>query len=154
MARARVCDRCGKYYPHYNDENTIGVTSFNIDNEAVSAEQYYDLCPECQEEFRDWLFGKDYTDLPVPEKPAELNEALHREFEKQIVSDDQEYLNLKMQIKEALDKQKPMVPEGDFDSVPHYRCPTCNSAVVTYRDDPHNPYCQWCGQALDWESAN
>lgn len=154
MGRARVCDRCNKYYPHYNDENTIGVTSFNLNNEAVSTEQYYDLCPECLEAFRGWLFGKDYTDIPTPEKPTELNEALHREFEKQIISDDQEYLNLKMQIKEAMSKQTPMVPLGDFDSVPHYRCPTCNDAVVVYKEDERTECCPHCGQRLDWLNAN
>lgn len=41
-------------------------------------------------------------------------------------------------------------PVGDLHSVPHYRCPTCNGAVVMYCDDHHYPCCQWCGQKLDW----
>lgn len=41
-------------------------------------------------------------------------------------------------------------PIGDLNSVPHYRCPTCNSAVAMYCDDPKYPCCQWCGQKLDW----
>lgn len=41
-------------------------------------------------------------------------------------------------------------PIGDLHSVPHYRCPSCNGAVVMYCNDLHYPYCQWCGQKLDW----
>ena len=42
-------------------------------------------------------------------------------------------------------------PIGDLNSVPHYRCPTCNGAVVMYCDDNKYPCCQWCGQKLDWD---
>ena len=42
-------------------------------------------------------------------------------------------------------------PIGDLHSVPHYRCPNCNGAVVMYCDDPRYPCCQWCGQRLDWK---
>ena len=54
----------------------------------------------------------------------------------------------------ALEKQIPMKPIGDLHSVPHYRCPACNSAVVLYEDSPKHPCCQWCGQKLDWEDAD
>lgn len=50
----------------------------------------------------------------------------------------------------AIDKQIPNKPIGEFDSVPHYRCPNCHGAVVMYCDDHQYPCCQWCGQALDW----
>lgn len=48
-------------------------------------------------------------------------------------------------------KDIPKKPIGEFDSVPHYRCPTCNRAVVMYCDNHKYPCCQWCGQALDWK---
>ena len=48
-------------------------------------------------------------------------------------------------------KDMPKKPIGDLDSVPHYRCPTCRSAVVLYDHDNKYPCCQWCGQALLWE---
>ena len=52
-------------------------------------------------------------------------------------------------INEAM-KNFPRRPIGDLHSVPHYRCPECNGAVVLYEDDV-NPYsCKWCGQRLNW----
>lgn len=50
----------------------------------------------------------------------------------------------------ALQKQVSMYPIGYLDSVPHYRCPSCNGAVVVYENDNRYPCCQWCGQKLDW----
>lgn len=50
----------------------------------------------------------------------------------------------------ALEKQMPKKPKGDYHSVPHWRCPTCNSAVVLYEDSFKKAFCEWCGQALDW----
>lgn len=47
----------------------------------------------------------------------------------------------------------PKKPIGDLNSVPHYRCPTCKKTVVLYEDSPKHPYCQWCGQRLDWEET-
>ena len=54
----------------------------------------------------------------------------------------------------ALKKEIPKVPLGDLHSCPHYRCPTCNSGIVMYCDDPHYPRCQWCGQLLKWRKCN
>ena len=59
------------------------------------------------------------------------------------------YLTGGAELKNAKDIAKK--PIGDLNSVPHYRCPTCNGAVVMYCDDHHYPCCQWCGQKLDWE---
>lgn len=50
---------------------------------------------------------------------------------------------------EALEKQIPKKPK-DYDSVPHHRCPNCNSAIRVYCDDPYDPVCKFCGQAIDW----
>lgn len=44
-------------------------------------------------------------------------------------------------------KRKPI---GDLNSVPHYRCPCCYSAIVVYENDNKMPQCKWCGQAIDW----
>lgn len=45
----------------------------------------------------------------------------------------------------ALQKQVPMKPQGRFDSVPHYRCPSCYGAVVVYENSPKFDFCVWCG---------
>ena len=149
MARVRLCDRCGKYYPSYEtSENAVGLAAFNIDNEQVGNATYYDLCPECLEEFRGWLFGPSYTDIP------KINQAVEGDCEPHSLSDAIRNAIDVDGIRKALDKQDAKVPEGDFDCVPHYRCPTCFEAVVTYREDPRLPHCQWCGQALDWSEEN
>lgn len=51
----------------------------------------------------------------------------------------------------VLARDIPKKPIGDLNSVPHYRCPSCNGAVVMYCDDNKYPCCQWCGQKLDWK---
>ena len=57
-------------------------------------------------------------------------------------------------VKEAVDKQKKK-KTIHLDSVPHYRCPSCNNAVKIYEESPTYPirYCTWCGQALDWDDT-
>ena len=62
-------------------------------------------------------------------------------------------LTIGMTLKEAVEKQIPKKALGDFDSVPHYRCPTCNRAVVLYEYDTQFPYCHWCGQSLRYGDA-
>lgn len=52
---------------------------------------------------------------------------------------------------EALEKQMPKKPIGDLHSVPHYRCPNCNNAVVVYDHDYKYQCCKWCGQKLNWD---
>ena len=65
MSRVRKCDRCGKYYePQYGETTVIGVTTFNLDNEEVSVEEYKDLCPECDASFLVWLNEIGYEDIP------------------------------------------------------------------------------------------
>lgn len=51
---------------------------------------------------------------------------------------------------EALEKQIPKKPVGDLHSVPHHRCPNCKKAIRIYVDAPYNPFCCFCGQALNW----
>ena len=53
-------------------------------------------------------------------------------------------------ILSALDKQIPKKPRGDLHCVPHFRCPSCTSSVRTYVDSIKKPYCEWCGQCIDW----
>lgn len=53
---------------------------------------------------------------------------------------------------DALKKQIPNIPKGDYDSVPHHRCPNCNAAIRVYCDDPYDPACKFCGQAIDWSN--
>lgn len=45
----------------------------------------------------------------------------------------------------------PKKPKGDYDSVPHHRCPNCNGAIRVYCDDPYDPVCKFCGQRLLWD---
>lgn len=49
-----------------------------------------------------------------------------------------------------VEKMTPKVPKGDYNSVPHYRCPQCFGSVKVFEDDPVYPHCHWCGQTLDW----
>lgn len=64
MARVRKCDRCGKYYePKCGVTPVIGVTEFNMDNDQENSEEYFDLCPECDESFTAWLGGTGYEDV-------------------------------------------------------------------------------------------
>ena len=51
---------------------------------------------------------------------------------------------------EAINKQIPKKPKGDYHSCPHYRCPNCNSSVKMYETDNTYPHCAFCGQKLDW----
>lgn len=60
------------------------------------------------------------------------------------------YLRCKHTAIEALEKQIPKKPKGDYHSVPHYRCPSCNSAVKVFEDAHEYHWCLYCGQALDW----
>ena len=55
---------------------------------------------------------------------------------------------------EALEKQIPQKPKGDYHSCPHYRCPNCNSSVKMYETDNTYPHCAFCGQKLDLGGAN
>ena len=51
---------------------------------------------------------------------------------------------------EAIEKQIPKKPKGDYHSCPHYRCPNCGGSVKMYAHDNIHPHCAFCGQALDW----
>ena len=57
-------------------------------------------------------------------------------------------------IKDALEKQVPKKTQGDFHSVPHYRCHECYGAVKLYENSNTFPYCPWCGQAIDGSDYN
>ena len=56
----------------------------------------------------------------------------------------------KNKVLDAFRKYTPCKPRGDLNSVPHFRCPTCDRSVKTYVDSPEMPHCAWCGQALNW----
>lgn len=65
-----------------------------------------------------------------------------------------EYAINKSFVVDALMKATPKKPIGEFDSVPHWRCPRCNRAVVLYETDTKYPHCQWCGQNLKWSDED
>lgn len=61
-----------------------------------------------------------------------------------------EQLGTLEEVREAVEKQIPKKPKGDYNSVPHYRCPNCNRAVKLYSDSAKGKICRWCGQRIDW----
>ena len=54
------------------------------------------------------------------------------------------------EVREAVEKRKAKKPKGDLHSVPHYRCPNCNSTVKLYQNSVKDEICRWCGQVIDW----
>lgn len=59
---AKKCDRCSKLYEEYNTENDErNINRIGTYNDTINSGYYkhgpYDLCPECSEEFVEWLFG-------------------------------------------------------------------------------------------------
>lgn len=54
------------------------------------------------------------------------------------------------EVRDAVEKQKAKKPKGDLHSVPHYRCPNCNSIVKLYQNSKKDEICKWCGQRIDW----
>lgn len=54
--RIRKCDRCSETYtPYVESFNSVGISTFNIDDEEISTGQFFDLCPKCRDEFKAWL---------------------------------------------------------------------------------------------------
>lgn len=54
--RIRKCDRCNEVYEPYEDTfNSVGISTFNIEDEEKGNGVYYDLCPKCQAELLAWL---------------------------------------------------------------------------------------------------
>jgi ribosomal protein S27E len=68
-------------------------------------------------------------------------------------NDYRESFSFFSQIEPMIEKSIRKKPIGDLHSVPHYRCPNCNRAIVLYKDDPKHLHCHWCGQALNWRGA-
>lgn len=57
--RIRKCDRCGVAYENYMDEhNTLGITTFNLEGKAVRTGMWFDLCPDCMSELKNWIYTK------------------------------------------------------------------------------------------------
>lgn len=52
----------------------------------------------------------------------------------------------------ALEKQIPKKPILDTIYHQQYHCPNCEDELCKkYEYDKRDTYCQWCGQAIDWE---
>lgn len=60
----------------------------------------------------------------------------------------QEYTEMLVVCKEALEKQIPKKPQLDK----CYKCPNCNSHIFHVFDN--EKCCMYCGQALDWSDNN
>lgn len=61
MSVAVKCDKCGKYFD-VRDKDGKKVKRIKITREDISLEpfdcpHYYDLCPECDDEFTKWMEG-------------------------------------------------------------------------------------------------
>lgn len=56
-----------------------------------------------------------------------------------------------MTPQEASEKLIPKKPIGDFNSVPHYRCPNCFGEVKLFSNSKIENKCKYCGQKLEWE---
>lgn len=57
------------------------------------------------------------------------------------------------EVREAVEKQEKKKPKGDLHSVPHYRCPNCNSTVKLYQNSKKDEICKWCGQRIEWSEV-
>lgn len=55
MAKALICDRCGKTYPPTLKRSSLSVISSPI----CSEERHLDLCPECEHKLFEFIFGKE-----------------------------------------------------------------------------------------------
>nr|DAH40802.1 MAG TPA: Rubredoxin evolution, hydrogenase, nickel, energy.86A [Caudoviricetes sp.] len=65
MMRARKCDRCGKFYDHYDGSrqfkngeraNALSLIDHDLDGKYWSR-MTYDLCPACMGEFETFIRG-------------------------------------------------------------------------------------------------
>lgn len=74
----------------------------------------------------------------------------------QALKENQEYKQLGTleEVREAVEKQNAKKPKGDLHSVPHYRCPNCNSTVKLYQNSKKDEICKWCGQRIDWSEVD
>lgn len=97
-----------------------------------------------------------YNNKEIDDCITELITGLKKKAKKQSdkvisvkVSIDKEQLDTAIQ--NVAKRLKPTKPKGDYHSVPHYRCPSCNCTVKLYEDSGEYPYCRYCGQALDWK---
>ena len=91
---------------------------------------------------------------------ADKQEAIKKINEACVIACDaidelQEYKQLGTleEVREAVEKQKKKKPKGDLHSVPHYRCPNCNSTVKLYQNSKKDEICKWCGQRIEWSEV-
>lgn len=69
MADAKKCDRCGKLFEPYLVQSgfidprkftELSVMEMDMDK-VVNEREYFDLCDECHESFKNWLFKRTYS---------------------------------------------------------------------------------------------
>lgn len=86
MADAKKCDRCKKFYERYNeecDEKKINaIVRANLDIKRKYWPQgIIELCPECMNEFNDWMKNsRKSKHNELPEKTSLNNKSL-KEFQ-------------------------------------------------------------------------
>lgn len=62
---AAKCDRCGKFYD-LNGQFTVAVERFteNITTHQQKNGNHIELCPDCDNEFREWIKSGAETETP------------------------------------------------------------------------------------------
>lgn len=66
MANAKKCDRCGKYYGAYNGTDTgMNETNGVASVKGTKHVNVYDLCPECNSEFKKWIGEEEESLYPI-----------------------------------------------------------------------------------------
>lgn len=65
MANAKRCDRCNRFYNHY-EEKKPGFKMVKISQTSSNYKKNVDLCPKCLEELEDWFDYKYLTKVVQP----------------------------------------------------------------------------------------
>lgn len=82
MANAKKCDRCKRFYDRYNEKNDRkrinALVPANVDGRGKYwAHNEIELCPECMDEFNDWMKNSRKSEHnELPEKTSLNNESL------------------------------------------------------------------------------
>ena len=100
---------------------------------------------------------QEYKEYGTPNGYKSALEAYDKCYSEKEIIDTELYkykqLGTLEEVREAMEKQKKKKPKGDLHSVPHYRCPNCNSTVKLYQNSKKDEICKWCGQRIEWSEV-
>lgn len=80
MATAYKCDRCGKFFtPYKENERVFTIETADYKEKNISSYgpiniKHYDICEICENRFRDWI--NKYNSLFLGEETANESEAV------------------------------------------------------------------------------